>query len=129
MNKYYEVAIRGMDAFKNLPPSVAEFLKRYFELFNQPSGSKESNRYFADAELVGISTLEFRFNTLREFKIIQTEIKKYYEGTGAGNQSGFVTIRTNRLDPVFKAKLTARVEKLKEMVAERRKCAKNQSSS
>lgn len=90
MNKYYEVAIRGMDAFKNLPPSVAEFLKRYFELFNQPSGSKESNRYFADAEMVGISTIEFRFKTLREFKIIQTEIKSIMREPARGINRGLL---------------------------------------
>lgn len=114
MDKLYEVALRGVPQFNNLTPSVQEFFKKYFELWIQKDGCKQSNQYFAERENVGITSIEKRFKALRTARVLKTDLNHFHDP--GYNQAGFATVRTIKLDPLFEAKLKVQVIKIKEAI-------------
>lgn len=110
-----------MPQYQKLTPIVAEFFMKYYQMWVMRDGCKESNRYFAEIEGVSIKTIEVRFKKLREARLIVTDISKYYDPLAAGNPAGFITMRTHKLDPNFKAQLEAKIIEVKEKLAERQR--------
>lgn len=130
MNEIYKFVLQRMNQYQKLSPSVADFFEKYFEMFSQRDGCKESNSFFAKMENISISTIEVRFKKLREAKIVDTILSKFYDPLTANNKSGYITIRTNKLNPLFKSELESKVRIVKEKLAEKRmrEAAKNDNN-